>query len=95
MKNTKTYFTCDLCAAELPDDYVSTDGEGYRYFARNAYDEVPLMEPVAGCNSLVVHVVVGGKHEPSSFSDLCDTCRLRLLRQAVHVLEQKVGADNA
>ena len=91
MKNTKTYFSCDVCGAELPEDYVSTDGEGYRYFARNAYDEIPLTETVAGCSALVVHVTVGGKGDDRSLNELCDTCRLKLLRQAVQVLEQKVG----
>lgn len=93
MKRTKTLFTCDLCAVELPEDYVSTDGEGFPYFARNAYDEIPFTVPVAGCDSMVVHVRVGGKADSKALNDICDKCRLDLLKQAVAYLEQKVGGD--
>ena len=95
MKRTKTIYACDLCEAELPDDYVSTDGEGYSYFVKNAYDEIPLDEAIKGCESAVVHVRVGGVHDKDIYNDLCDKCRLDILKQAVAHLEQKVGVDNA
>ena len=93
MKKTKTVYSCDICGEELPDDYVSTDLEGYQHFARNAYDEIRLAEPVKGCNAAVVHVTVGGRCDTDRYNDLCDTCRLDLLRQAVASLEQKVGGE--
>lgn len=93
MKSTKTVFSCDVCHEELPDDYVSTDDEGHNYFVRNAYDEIPLAVPVKDCDAIVVHVRIGGKGDNATFNDLCDKCRLDLLRQAVEYLEQKVGGE--
>lgn len=94
MKRTKTVYTCDLCEAELPEDYISTDGEGYSYFVKNAHDEIPLVEPIADCNAIVVHVRIGGRKDEKSLNDLCDKCRLATLKQAVEYLEQKVGGNN-
>lgn len=94
MKSTTTTYQCDNCGTDLPEDYVSTDGEGHSYYARNAYDEIPLLgATLNGCGAMTVHVTIGGKHDDSKYNDLCDKCRLALLKCAVAYLEQKVGGE--
>lgn len=95
MKATKVTFQCDHCGADLPSDHIATDKEGYQYYARSAYDEITLSEPLNYCNVATVHVQLGGRCDPYRYNDLCDTCRLLVLRQAVEYLEQKVGGDYA
>ena len=90
MKTTKTVYKCDLCEAELPEDYVSTDGEGNSYFVKNLYDELPLSSPVLECNAMVIHVRIGGRKDETRYNDLCNKCRLKLLKQAVKHLESEV-----
>lgn len=93
MKKTKTVYTCDNCDADLPDAYVTTDGEGRGYLTKDAYEEIPLEKQVRGCSAMVVHVQLGGRCDTAKYNDLCDTCRLALLREAVEYLEKKVGGE--
>lgn len=90
MKITTTHYICDICKAELPDDYVSTDGQGHSYFVKNLYNEIRLKEPVLECDAMVVHVRVGGRKDTTTYDDLCNTCRLRLLKEAVKHIESGV-----
>ncbi len=90
MKITTTHYICDICKAELPDDYVSTDGQGHNYFVKNLYNEIRLDKPVLECDAMVVHVRVGGRKDTTTYDDLCNTCRLKLLKEAVEHLESGV-----
>lgn len=93
MKRTKTVYTCDNCDTELPDTYITTDGEGYSYLTKDAYEEVSLDKQVRGCTAMVVHVQLGGRKDKEKYNDLCDKCRLELLKTAVSYLEEKAGAE--
>ena len=97
-----TTFTCDMCGADLPEEYKNTDGEGGSYFIWDTYNEVHWHEPIKECNAARIKVTLGGKDDDHRYTDLCNKCKLKVLRKAVAYYEeqglgekeQEGGADN-
>lgn len=90
---TETSYYCDYCQRKLPDDYATTNGEGKSYYVKKAHDTIPLETPISGCTGVVVEVTLGTPKDDHHFTDLCDVCRLKFLKQAVAYLEDKLS-DN-
>lgn len=90
-----TTYVCDMCKKELPEEYKNTDGEGGRYFMWDVYNEVPLSPPVKDCVAARVKVTLGGKHDDRRYTDICNSCKLKLLRTAVKHYEAQEAAQKA
>lgn len=86
-KTTNIVYRCDMCDKELPDNYKNTDGEGGSYFLWDVYNEVPLSPPVKDCVAARVKVTLGGKKDERRYTDLCNACKLKILRKAVAFYE--------